>query len=70
MIVTAGVIAWDGELIFRSQYILEFTSNLVSRSGAVLSIFEDFTGPNADYFSIDDDAIDGFLNEASELIKK
>ena len=35
----------------------------------VLSRVEYFTGANADNFSINDDAIGGFVNEAAELIK-
>ena len=35
----------------------------------VLSIIEDFTGANADDYSINGGSIDGFVNEAAELIK-
>ena len=35
----------------------------------VISRVKDFTGSNADDFSINNNAIDGFVNEVSELIK-
>ena len=69
MIVAAGAIAWAGDLFYGSCYILEGDSNIVFRADAVLSRVEDFTGANADDFSINDNEIDGFVNAASELIK-
>ena len=53
----------------RYCYILDCDSNLVFRADVVISSVEDFTGSNTGYFSINDNAIDGFVNEAAELIK-
>ena len=68
-IVVAGEIAWAGYLFYRSFYIIEGDSNLVFRSDEVISRVGDFTRDNAEDFSINDNEIDGCVNEASKLIK-
>ena len=48
VIVTAGTIAWAGDLFCISCYILEGDYDLVFRADVVLSIVEYFTGANVD----------------------
>ena len=54
---------------WRSCYILEGDFSLVFCADTVLSRVEYFTEANADDISINDDAIDGYVNETAELIK-